>query len=185
MTSSVQYKLALAAVIMLFVGIQVYLKPFNSTYSNQAEFILLCALPIVIMAQIPNVREYFFAELVVVILILLPVPLMAFFAYQTVKKEWDERLENGSDFELDPQDVQKRDRMSVASQSGIGDRMSITAPPRTQMEMTAYSTDNVGSLGTLTEDKSVNVGLDQGGAVVTNDKEVTNGKEETNGKEMQ
>ncbi len=45
------YKLLFLWIMMLFIGIQWKMAPFESNVANQAEFVLLGAFPVVIMAS--------------------------------------------------------------------------------------------------------------------------------------
>ena len=84
------YKLIFGLVMMMFIGLQWHLAPFLTPETNRAEFILLCAIPIVIMALMPSVEELPVSEYVMSMLVLLPIPLMAFFARKVVQAEWEQ-----------------------------------------------------------------------------------------------
>ncbi len=113
-------ELGFAVVLMAFVGVQVYLKPFASSHCNQAEFILLSALPIVVMSRMAAVRQYMFADLVVTVLVLLPIPLMALFVSRVVRKEWKQWVADHRDLDsdlpdLDMDNLPERDRVHTLS----------------------------------------------------------------------
>merc|ERR1719295_1129619 len=73
---------------MMFIGIQWKLTPFLSTETNQAEYVLLCGLPIVITAKILSVlTEYAFPADFLSAMVLLPIPVMVFYVVRIVMKE--------------------------------------------------------------------------------------------------
>ena len=75
-------------VIMVFIGIQWKMTPFISSETNQAEFILLCGLPIVITAKILSVTtDDAFPTAFLSAMVLLPVPVMILYAVRIVMKE--------------------------------------------------------------------------------------------------
>ena len=94
-------QLVFIVVMMMFIGIQWKLTPFLSTETNQAEYVLLCGLPIVITAKILSVlTEYAFPADFLSAMVLLPIPVMAFYVVRIVMKE-HRRLQS-EEKELEP-----------------------------------------------------------------------------------
>ena len=105
MLSSVTSKIIFLGVIIFFIWIQYKVDPFQVPEANQMEFILLCCLPFVIMGQMPGAvgddSTWQFVMYTMTVLILLPAPLLVFYAIRLVYKahrEWkqggDEQKEN-------------------------------------------------------------------------------------------
>jgi len=101
-------KLIFLFVMISFTVLQWRTDPFSNKASNQAEFILLCALPMVIVTQFDSFQVDSLdttVEVVLSILILFPVPLFCFFwgrvlhkgfvGYSAAKELEENTLEDG------------------------------------------------------------------------------------------
>ena len=84
------YKLVFIAAMTVFVVIQWNVAPFSSPAANSVEFFLLCAVPTVIVAVMPSVVDFEFAEVMLSVMLLLPVPLLLFFVVRLVWSQWKE-----------------------------------------------------------------------------------------------
>ena len=98
----VVYKLVFLVLMTVFIGIQVYLTPFVSAKVNQAEFVLLCALPTVITAQSFMVlTDYSFPVIVLSFAVFLPIPLVMWFVGSVVWAEWKQWVADHKEFKDD------------------------------------------------------------------------------------
>ena len=98
----VVYKLVFLVLMMVFIVIQWKVAPFVSTETNQAEFVLLCALPIVITAQIlMMITDYMFPVFVLSLAVLLPIPLLMGFVCFVVWAEWKQWVADHKEFKDD------------------------------------------------------------------------------------
>ena len=86
--TDLHWQLVFIVVVSIFVAIQWKLAPFVSAATNQAEYILLCALPIIIAAKMLSVTtSYMFPADFLSVTVLLPIPVMTFFVVRVVTKE--------------------------------------------------------------------------------------------------
>ena len=82
------YQLVFLASMLMFIYIQWEMVPFVTSECNEAEIILLCAFPLAIIAKLlSHFTGDVFPFFVLSVLVLLPVPLMAFFVFRVVSKE--------------------------------------------------------------------------------------------------
>merc|ERR1712126_46688 len=99
-------KLVFLFVMMCFIGIQWKMSPFDSVIVNRAEFILLSAIPIMIMAQMPALEHLLFVSVVRSFLVLLPVPLITWYCLRVITmahKQWVKEREEVMQFHVDDQ----------------------------------------------------------------------------------
>lgn len=83
------FQLIFMALILICIYIQWRVAPFVSTTTNHVELILLCALPLVIMAQSHSAQSITsFIPLLLSMMILMPIPLVAGFGAVVVWREW-------------------------------------------------------------------------------------------------
>jgi len=121
------YKLVFLFVMMAFVWIQWNTRPFLTAEANQLEFILLCLLPVVIMA--PNISGTDEASVILSILVLFPIPILLFFMWRTASIEWSQVTAEHVEKEID---ITAHAR--VASNSG-------NVPSTLEMQTNAGSTN--------------------------------------------
>ena len=82
------WQLVFIVVMMVFIGIQWKLAPFASAETNQAEYILLCAFPIIIAAKMLSMTtSYMFPVDFLSVMVLLPIPVMAFFVVRVLLRD--------------------------------------------------------------------------------------------------
>ena len=82
------YKLMFIAAMTVFVVIQWNVAPFSSPAANAVEFVLLCAVSTVIVSVIPSVAVFGFADVMLSVMVLLPVPLFLFYLGRLVWSQW-------------------------------------------------------------------------------------------------
>ena len=82
-------KLLFLAVIMMFIYIQRRFHPFLSWETNEAEFVLLCCIPIVIAAQLLAewTSAFDFVAVVLSVMVLVPIPFIGFLVHRVLIKE--------------------------------------------------------------------------------------------------
>ena len=114
--SGVIYNLVFVAVMMISIGIQWRWAPFVSDGTNRAEFTLLCAVPIVIVAVIPVIQDFQFAAVMMSVMVLLPIPVMCYYGGSVVAAEWKQFVADHAEHKND-HDLERVASNSVFSTS--------------------------------------------------------------------
>lgn len=129
------YKLIFLAFLMVFIWIQWHHRPFLTSEANQAEFLLLCCLPVVIMAQVlPSSSDNAqIASIIMSVMVLVPIPLISFFVYRTMSRVWNQ-------YNDDHQEVMRDvlEHSAVASNSAGGMMGTTPLTPESGVEMTGF-----------------------------------------------
>jgi len=167
--SGIIYKLVFLFLLMVFIWIQWHHRPFLTSEANQAEFLLLCCLPVVIMAQVlPSSSDMTdIGAIIMSIMVLLPIPLISFFIYLVMNRVWNQ-------YNTDHDQMMKTildDQDAVQSTSTCGGVVETPRTPESGLEMIAFdvypnTNDNVmsgtaaatgtGTIGTLQREEGDN-----------------------------